>query len=277
MPQVIVVVGAGSIGQAIARRVSTGKHVLLADLRQETADAAAKVMSDAGFAVSTTTVDVSSRESVEALVAKAAAIGDVFGMIHAAGVSPSQAPPATILHVDLYGTALLLEQFGKVIAAGGSGIVIASQSGHRLHALTAEEDKALATTPVEELLALRMLHPDVVTDPLNAYQIAKRANALRVKAEAVNWAKRGARVNTISPGIVMTPLANDELSGPRGEGYRRMIDLSPVGRAGTPDEVGAVGALLMGPDGGFITGSDFLMDGGVTASWFYGPLKPSEA
>lgn len=274
MPQVIVVIGAGSIGQAIARRVGTGKHVLLADLRQETADAAAKVMSDAGFVVSTTTVDVSSRESVEALIAKAAGLGDVFGMIHAAGVSPSQAPPETILHVDLYGTALLLEQFGKVIVAGGAGVVIASQSGHRLHALTAEEDKALATTPVEELMALRMLQPDVVTDPLNAYQIAKRANSLRVKAEAVNWAKRGARVNTISPGIIMTPLANDELSGPRGEGYRRMIDLSPVGRAGTPDEVGTVGALLMGPDGGFITGSDILMDGGVTASWFYGELAP---
>lgn len=274
MTQVIVVIGAGSIGQAIARRVSTGKHVLLADLRQETADAAAKVMSDAGFVVSTATVDVSKRESVEALVATATAIGDVFGVIHAAGVSPSQAPPELILHVDLYGTALLLEEFGKVIVEGGSGIVIASQSGHRLHALTAEEDKALATTPVEELMALPMLQADVVTDPLNAYQIAKRANSLRVKAEAVKWAKRGARVNTISPGIIMTPLANDELSGPRGEGYRRMIDHSPIGRAGTPDEVGVLGALLMGRDGAFITGSDFLMDGGVTASWFYGELAP---
>jgi len=274
MTQVIVVIGAGSIGQAIARRVSTGKHVLLADLRQETADAAAKVMSDAGFVVSTATVDVSKRESVEALVATATAIGDVFGVIHAAGVSPSQAPPELILHVDLYGTALLLEEFGKVIVEGGSGIVIASQSGHRLHALTAEEDTALATTPVEELMALPMLQSDVVTDPLNAYQIAKRANSLRVKAEAVKWAKRGARVNTISPGIIMTPLANDELSGPRGEGYRRMIDHSPVGRAGTPDEVGVLGALLMGRDGAFITGSDFLMDGGVTASWFYGELAP---
>ena len=161
-----------------------------------------------------------------------------------------------------------------MIVQGGSGIVIASQSGHRLPALTAEQDKALATTSVEELMALPMLQPDVVTDPLNAYQIAKRGNALRVKAEAVNWAKRGARVNTISPGIIMTPLANDELSGPRGEGYRKMIDQSPVGRAGTPDEVGVLAALLMGRDGAFITGSDFLMDGGVTASWFYGELAP---
>ncbi|MDO6416293.1 SDR family oxidoreductase [Sphingomonas sp. BIUV-7] len=267
---VIVVVGAGSIGQAIARRVSAGKHVLLADLRIEAADAAAKVLNDAGFVTSTFAVDISSRSSVVALVSAAAAIGEVTGLIHAAGVSPSQAPPATILKVDLYGTALLLELFGDVIAAGGSGVVIASQSGHRLGALTADEDRALAMTPAEELLELPLLTS--VTDPLNAYQIAKRGNALRVKAEAVRWAERGARINTISPGIIMTPLANDELSGPRGEGYRRMIDLSPAGRAGTPDEVGTVGALLMGPDGAFITGSDILMDGGVTASWFYGDL-----
>jgi NAD(P)-dependent dehydrogenase (short-subunit alcohol dehydrogenase family) len=274
MSEVTVVIGAGSIGQAIARRVSAGRHVLLADLRIEAADAAAKILNDAGFATSTTTVDVSKRESVLALVERAASLGDITRVIHAAGVSPSQAPPAAILHVDLYGTALLLEEFGKVIGKGGSAIVIASQSGHRLPALTAEQDRALATTPVEELLALPMLQPDVVTDPLNAYQIAKRANALRVMAEAVKWAKRGARVNTISPGIVMTPLANDELTGPRGEGYRRMLELSPAGRAGTPDEIGLVGALLMGPDGAFFTGSDILIDGGVTASYFYGELAP---
>jgi len=272
---VIVVVGAGSIGQAIARRVSAGKHVLLADLRIEAADAAAKVLEDAGFVTSTIAVDISSRTSVEALVAAATAIGDITGLIHAAGVSPSQAPPATILHVDLYGTALLLELFGEVIAAGGSGVVIASQSGHRLGALTVEEDRLLATTPTEELLALPMLQ--AVTDPLNAYQLAKRGNSLRVKAEAVRWTKRGARINTISPGIIMTPLARDELSGPRGEGYRRMIEFSPAGRVGTPDEVGTVGALLMGPNGAFITGSDFLMDGGVTAAWFYGDLAPRSA
>jgi NAD(P)-dependent dehydrogenase (short-subunit alcohol dehydrogenase family) len=275
MTNVIVVIGAGSIGQAIARRVSTGKHVLLADLRLETADAAAKILSDAGFEVSSATIDVSSRASVQALVQTATAIGDVTGVIHAAGVSPSQASPATILAVDLYGTALVLELFGDVIAPGGSAIVIASQSGHRLPALTPEQNRALATTPTEALLALPMLQPDKVTDPLNAYQISKRGNALRVMAEAVRWGKRGARVNTISPGIIFTPLARDELTGPRGEGYRRMIDLSPAGRGGTPDEVGAVGALLMGPDGTFITGSDFLMDGGVTASYWYGDLAPT--
>jgi NAD(P)-dependent dehydrogenase (short-subunit alcohol dehydrogenase family) len=274
MASVTVVIGAGSIGQAIARRVSAGKRVLLADLRRENADAAAKVLSDAGFEVTTATVDVSLRASVHSLVEAATELGDVTGVIHAAGVSPSQASPAMILAVDLYGTALVLEQFGYVIARGGAGVVIASMSGHRLPALTAEQDKALATTPVDELLALPMLQPERVKDPLNAYQISKRGNSLRVMAEAVRWGKRGARINTISPGIIFTPLARDELTGPRGAGYRRMIEVSPAGRGGTPDEVGIVGALLMGPDGAFITGSDFLMDGGVTAAYWYGELAP---
>ena len=178
----------------------------------------------------------------------------------------------TILAVDLYGTALVLEEAGNVIARGGAGVVIASQSGHRLGALTADQNAALATTPADELLKLPMLQPDQVTDSLQAYQLAKRGNSMRVMAEAVRWGKRGARINTISPGIIFTPLARDELTGPRGKGYRRMIELSPAGRGGTPDEVGTVGALLMGSDGAFITGSDFLMDGGVTASYFYGEL-----
>jgi NAD(P)-dependent dehydrogenase (short-subunit alcohol dehydrogenase family) len=274
MKNVIVVIGAGLIGQAIARRVSAGKHVVLADLRQENADTAAKILSDAGFSVSTTKVDVSSRASVQALVETAKSFGEISGVIHAAGVSPSQASPETILKVDLYGTALVLEEFGSVIASGGAGVVIASMSGHRLPALSAEQNALLATTPVEELLALPMLQPDKVTDPLNAYQISKRGNSLRVMAEAVRWGKRGARVNTISPGIIITPLANDELKGPRGAGYRRMMEGCAAGRAGTPDEVGTVGALLLGADGAFITGSDFLMDGGVTAAYWFGELAP---
>jgi NAD(P)-dependent dehydrogenase (short-subunit alcohol dehydrogenase family) len=274
MTKLIVVIGAGSIGQAIARRVSAGKHVLLADLISENAEAAGKTLRDAGFDVTTTTVDVSKRASVQALVEMAVSLGDVLGVIHAAGVSPSQASPETILKVDLYGTALVLEAFGNVIARGGAGIVIASQSGHRLPPLSTEQNKELATTAVEELLGLPMLQSDQVNDSLHAYQLSKRGNSLRVMAEAVRWGKRGARINTISPGIIITPLANDELKGPRGAGYRRMIELSAVGRAGTPDEVGNVGALLMGQDGAFITGSDFLMDGGVTAAYWFGDLAP---
>lgn len=272
---VIVLIGAGSIGQAIARRVGAGKHILLADLNQANNEATAKTLSEAGFEVSTTVVDVSSRKSVQALVETATKIGLISGLIHAAGVSPSQATPITILKVDLYGTAVVLEEFGNVIAEGGSAVVIASQSGHRLPALTSEQNKALATTPAEELLALPFLQPDQVTDSLDAYQLSKRGNSLRVMAEAVRWGKRGARVNTISPGIIITPLAKDELAGPRGDGYRNMIKNSAVGRAGTPDEVGNVAALLMGADGAFITGSDFLMDGGVTAAYWYGDLNPN--
>lgn len=274
MKNIIVVIGPGQIGQAIARRVGVGKHVLLADQRPENAQAAAEVLANAGYEVSVATVDISSREAVRALVATATGLGEVTGLIHAAGVSPSQASPATILKVDLFGTALVLEEFGNVIARGGSGVVIASQSGHRLPALSVEQNKALATTPVDGLLGLPFLQPDHVTDSLHAYQLSKRGNSLRVMAEAVRWGKRGARINTISPGIIITPLARDELTGPRGAGYRRMIELSPAGRPGTPDEVGTVGALLMGPDGGFITGSDFLMDGGVTAAYWFGELAP---
>ncbi len=272
MEKVVVLIGAGSIGQAIVRRVSAGKHILLADLHAENNEAAAKTLSEAGFKVSTTLVDVSLRSSVEALIAKATAIGEVTGLIHAAGVSPSQATPETILKVDLYGTALVLELFGNIISKGGSGVIISSQSGHRLHALTSTEDKELATIDTEALLTLPLLQN--VTDSLHAYQLSKRGNSLRVKAEAVRWGKRGARINAISPGIIITPLAKEELNGPRGESYRRMLSLSPAGRAGTPDEVGTVGALLMSEQGAFITGSDILMDGGVTAAYFYGELAP---
>ncbi len=229
MGSLTALIGSGSIGVAIARRVSAGKHILLCDLRQENAEAAAAVLSNAGFEVSTAAVDVSSRKAVENLAEKASSLGDVTGVIHAAGVSPSQAPVAAILKVDLYGTALVLEVFGNVIARGGSGVVIASQSGHRLGALTDEQNKLLATTPADQLLSLPMLQPDQVKDTLHAYQLSKRGNALRVMAEAVRWGKRGARVNTISPGIIITPLAKDELKGPRGEGYRRMIEAALSG------------------------------------------------
>jgi NAD(P)-dependent dehydrogenase (short-subunit alcohol dehydrogenase family) len=273
MMDVVVVIGPGQIGQAIARRVGVGKHIVLADIRKENGEAAALVLSNAGYDVSIATVDASSREAVQALVEKAISHGDVTGLIHAAGLSPTQAAPHAILKADLVGTAVVLEEFGNVVARGGSGVVIASQSGHRLQSLTVEQNRALALTPADELLALPFLQPQEIKDSLHAYQLAKRGNSLRVMAEAIRWGKRGARVNTISPGIVMTPLAKDELSGPRGDGYRQMIEGSSAKRAGTPDEVANLAALLMGPDGGFIAGSDFLMDGGVTAAYWFGDVR----
>ncbi len=271
MKDVVVVVGAGGIGQAIARRVGAGRHVVFADLRLDAAQAASKILEDAGFETSATQADLASRESIRALIEHAQGFGPIRNLVNAAGVSPSQAPVATILKVDLYGTSVLLEEFGKVIAEGGSGIVISSQSGHRLHALTEEENAALATAPTEELLKLPFIVS--ITDTLKAYQYSKRCNVLRVMGEATNWAKRGATLNSISPGIIITPLANDELKGPRGEGYRKMIEGMPAHRAGTPDEVGDLAEFLMSSRGRWITGSDFLIDGGCTASYFYGDLQ----
>jgi NAD(P)-dependent dehydrogenase (short-subunit alcohol dehydrogenase family) len=271
-PAVLVIIGPGSMGTAIARRIGAGKHVLVADLREENAQAAEQALLDAGFQVSTATVDITDPQSVRALAEKAAGIGAVTGVVHAAGASPSMSRPELIVRVDLYGTAVVLEEFGKVVAPGGAAVVIASQAGHRLPALMPEDDKALATTPAEELLSLPLLRPERLGDTLHAYELANRGKALRVQAEAVRWGRRQARVNAISPGIVMTPLSRAELSGPLGDGYRRMIQRCPAGRPGTADEVATVAALLMGPEGAFITGSDILMDGGATAAFFHGDL-----
>ena len=268
---VIVLIGAGSIGQAIARRVGAGRHVVIADLRRENVEAAAHIFEDAGFTVTAATVDIASRQSIVELARLADSLGSVHGVVNAAGVSPSQAPVEAILKVDLYGTAVILEEFGKIIAKGGSGIVISSQSGHRLGPLSIEENDLLATTPTENLLQLPLLQN--VASTLRAYQLSKRCNVLRVAAECVNWGRRGARLNAISPGIIITPLANDELRGPRGEGYRTMLANCPAKRAGTPDEVGDLAAFLMSDKAQFITGSDFLMDGGATASYWYGDLQ----
>ena len=195
-------------------------------------------------------------------------------LINAAGVSPSQASIEAILKVDLYGTAVLLEEVGKVITSGGVGITISSQSSHRMPQLTAQEDEQLACTPTEELLSLDILKPEHIKDTLHAYQMAKRCNEKRVMAEAVKWGKKGARINSISPGIIVTPLAIDEFNGPRGDFYKTMFAKCPAGRPGTADEVANVAELLMSEKGAFISGSDFLIDGGATASYFYGPLKP---
>ena len=272
---VSVLVGAGSIGTAIIRRVAAGNHVVLADYNTEHAQDVACELENAGFECSTIRVDLGSRDSIMGLLKHAMLHGEVRHLVNAAGVSPSQAPVSRILRVDMYGTCVLLEAFGRVMAEGGSGIVISSQSGHRLPALSEEQNMALATTPSEQLLELPFIAD--ITDTLKAYQYAKRCNVLRVAGEACRWARRGATINSISPGIIMTPLANDELHGPRGEGYRNMIAGMPARRAGTPDEVGDLAEFLMSSRGRFITGADFLIDGGCTASYHYGDLQHLKA
>ena len=273
---VIVLTGAGQLGIAIVRRMGYGNKIFVADWKIENAQAISKTLTEAGFDVVPFKVDISSRESVQELIKAAQQAGEIAMFINAAGVSPSQASIEQILKVDLYGTSLLLEEFGKVIKPGGTGVVISSQSGYRMPALTADEDRLLATTPTEELLQLELLKPENIKDTLHAYQMAKRANGKRVMAEAVKWGERGARVNAISPGIIITPLALDEINGPRGDFHKNMFAKSPAGRPGIADEVANVAELLLSKAGDFITGSDFLIDGGATASYFYGPLQPGK-
>lgn len=271
---VMVWTGAGQIGMAIARRMGYGMKIVVGDRKWENARDIAKIMRDAGYDVMPMEMDLSSRASIRGLIAEAQKYGDITMLVNAAGVSPSQAPVEAILKVDLYGTAVLLEEVGKVIAPGGVGVTISSQSGHRMPALTPEQDAQLACTPAEELLELPLLRPENIRDTLHAYQLAKRFNEKRVMAESVRWGARGARINSISPGIIVTPLAIDEFNGPRGDFYKNMFVKCPAGRPGTADEVANVAELLMSIKGAFITGSDFLIDGGATASYFYGPLKP---
>lgn len=271
---VMILTGAGQIGMAIARRMGSGMKIVIGDQQMENAGAAAQIMNNAGFDAVPVEMDLSSRESILNLIAEAQTYGEISMLVNAAGVSPSQASVEAILKVDLYGTAVLLEEAGRAIRPGGSGVTISSQSGHRMPALGAEADEQLATTPAEELLALDILQPENIRDSLHAYQMAKRCNVKRVMAEAVKWGERGARINSISPGIIVTPLAMDEFNGPRGDFYKNMFAQCPAGRPGTADEVAHVAELLMSAQGAFITGADFLIDGGATASYFYGPLHP---
>ena len=276
MKRVMLWAGAGQIGMAIARRMGTGMKIIVGDKIPEHAQAIADTMKQAGFDVVPTQLDISSRQSIQAWIALGQQYGEISMLINAAGVSPSQASIETILRVDLYGTAVILEEVGKVIASGGVGVTISSQSGWRMPALTAAQDEQLAMTPTEQLLSLDFLQPQAIRDTLHAYQMAKRCNEKRVMAQAVEWGKRGARLNAIAPGIIVTPLALDEFNGIRGDFYKNMFAKCPAGRPGTADEVANVAELLMSDKGAFISGSTFLMDGGATASYFYGPLKPQD-
>ena len=273
---VMIVTGAGQISMAIARRMGYGKKIIIGDKNINNAKAVAETMNNAGFDAEPIEMDLSSGESIKRMIAKALEYGEIKMLVNGAGVSPSQAPIEAILKVDLYGTAVLLEEVGKVISNGGVGVTISSQSGWRMPQLTAQEDATLATTPTEDLLNLEILQQKNIKDTLHAYQMAKRCNEKRVMAQSVEWSKRGARLNAIAPGIIVTPLAIDEFNGPRGDFYKNMFAKCPAGRPGTADEVANVAELLMSDKGAFITGSTFLIDGGATSSYYYGPLNPEK-
>ena len=272
--EVLLVTGAGQIGLAIVRRMGYGKKIVIATRRPEKAKETLDTLTNAGFDAVVIPMDMASRESIVNAVKKAQEYGPIKMLVNAAGVSPSQATIEEILQVDLLGTAILLEEVRKVIAPGGVGVTISSQSGWRMKQLTPEEDRALAMTPTEELLDLELLQPENIVNTLHAYQLAKRCNEKRTMYEAVEWGKRGARLNDIAPGIIVTPLAVDEFNGLRGDFYKNMFAKCPAGRPGTTDEVADVAELLMSERAQFITGSTFLVDGGATASYYYGPLQP---
>ncbi len=273
---VILVTGAGQISMAISRRTGFGKKIILGDKMIENAETIAGIMNNAGYDVEPFEMDLSSKDSILAIIAKAQEYGPIKYMVNGAGVSPSQAPIETILKVDLYGTAVLLEEVGKVIAEGGAGVTISSQSGWRMPQLTAEQDRALAMMCHEELLSLDILQPENIRDTLHAYQLAKRCNEKRVMYECIRWGERHARLNDIAPGIIVTPLAVDEFNGPRGNFYKNMFAKCPAGRPGTADEIAGIAELLLSDAGAFITGSTFLADGGATAAYYYGPLQPQQ-
>ena len=272
--EVMLVTGAGQISMAIARRTGFGKKIVLGDKNPENCSVIAEIMNKAGFDVEPTTMDLSSKDSIIDFIAKASEFGEIKYLVNGAGVSPSQTSVETILQVDLYGTAVLLEEVGKVIANGGSGVTISSQSGFRMPQLTPKQDRALATAAPSELLSQDLLKKENIKDTLHAYQLAKRCNEKRVMYEAVRWGERGAKINAIAPGIIVTPLAIDEFNGPRGDFYKNMFKKCPAGRPGTADEIATIAKLLLGDEGAFITGSTFLADGGATAAYYYGSLQP---
>nr|WP_310616165.1 SDR family oxidoreductase [Pantoea cypripedii] len=270
---IVVIIGAGGIGQAIARRQGFGKTLLLADFNAQTLQQAADQIVAAGYRVETQHVDVTSRDSVQQLAAYAASLGNVMQVVNTAGLSPNMAPVDKVLEVDLYGAALVFDEFEKVIAPGGAGLIISSMAGHMMPALPPEQDQALAFTPADELLDLPFLQQDAIPNTLVAYMMAKRANHLRVQASAISWGEKGARVNSISPGIIVTPLAQHELNSEIGDIYRAMVDASPVKRMAPPEEIAVAASFLLGPDAGFVTGSDLLIDGGVIAAMRAGKLQ----
>ncbi|MBL7492568.1 SDR family oxidoreductase [Frankia sp. AgB1.9] len=269
---VAVVIGVGGMGLAIARRIGSGAQLLIADFDEAILASAAERLEAEGHAVATAVVDVSSPESVVAFAKQAGSLGPVRSVAHTAGLSPVQAPVAAVLAVDLLGVALVLEEFADVVAPGGAGVVISSMAGHLTPPLPPDVARQLATTPAAELLTLPATSLELFSDSGQAYGFAKRANQVRVQAASTTWAGRGARINSISPGIIATPMGAAELASENGAIMRMMIDASNAKRLGTPDDIAAAAAFLLSPAASFISGIDLLVDGGSVAAILTGAL-----
>lgn len=271
---VVVVIGAGGMGLAVARRLGSGRTLLLADIGAKTVDAAASTLRTEGHEVVAHQVDVSDGDQVERLAGAARALGAVRHLVHTAGLSPVQASAESVLRVDLVGVALVLEAFAPVVEPGGAAVVIASMAGHLAPPVDPEDERRLARAPARDLLGLACVRAFATGDSGLAYAFAKQANLVRVRVASVAWGRRGARVNSISPGVISTPMGEAELSGPVGEMMRGMIAASGTGRVGTPDDIAAAVAFLVGPQASFVTGTDLLVDGGVVGALRSGPSSP---
>lgn len=263
--EVVVLLGAGSMGTAIIKRISTNKIIFLGDINEDNLKARDKELKYNGYEVETQVVDAMDGESVEAFAKKASELGDVKYFIDTAGASPNQASPEHIINLDLVATSLAIDIFGKYIARGGAGLIISSQTGYMMN-LPPEVEQEIALAPTEELKDLDFIKNDAMVNSGVAYVVAKRANHLKVRtAAATSWADRGARINSISPGIIVTPLAYDEFES-AGDAYQEMINSSPAKRVGTSEEIARAAEFLLSDDSSFITGIDLLVDGGVIAS-----------
>lgn len=261
---VLVIIGVGGMGLSIARRLGAGRMIVLADISRSVLERAADALSRDGHQVLTREVDVANRKSIAAVAQTASQAGRVTAVVHTAGLSPQQDAPKAVLAVDLLGVALTLEEFGRVIEPGGAGVVIASMAGHLHPPLDAEVQRQLASTPADQLLDLEACSG--ITDSRQAYPFAKRANQIRVAAASGPWGQRGARINSISPGVISTAMGRLELSGESGGLMQAMVENAGLRRIGTPDDIAAATEFLLGPAAAFITGTDLLVDGGVIAA-----------
>ena len=262
-PDVVVVTGAGGMGLAVARRLGSGRTVILADARPEALDRALGALRDEGYAAQGVVTDVADARAVTELAGVAAAEGALAAVVHTAGVSAATSTVERILAVDLAGTAHVIEAFTAVATRGTSMVCVASMAGHYA-TLRPEDEQALATIPAAELLSLEVL-ASVADDPIAAYILAKRGNQVRVQAAALAWNRLGARINTVSPGVVATAMARSEAESASGDHMMAMLDACGAGRTGTPAEIAEVVAFLTGPSALYITGTDILIDGGQAA------------